>query len=185
MGHKGKIYHFLPKQDIFAFDLKECAAHVSQDVRDKMAAHSSEYKRHKKALQTLEFPTDELTERQKHNANFFVYAVGELESVVCDGLWAASVLTAVQKPEEDFFDALDSYSRRLRKSEAFIAAESEVNQTFAWMKMCMNIENQERLEQYKLELFHGVYLVATGTISHGRRFGQQLVEATGLQTINT
>lgn len=180
------VYHIQPKRVKLAFDLKECAAHVSQDVHGELEAHSGEYKRHKRALEALEFPTDELTERQEHNANFFAQALEGLENTVCDGLWAASVSAAIQSTvslEKDFLVYLDRYTHWLYEADEFVLAMSEVDHAYNWMKICMDIENHERLERYKQELFHGLRLVAIATIQHGYEFGRQIVELTNFQEL--
>lgn len=178
------VYRILPKRMKLAFDLKECAAHVSQDVYGELEAHSSAYKRHKKALQALEFSDGALTERQAHNAAFFAYALGRLESVVCDGLWAAGVFAAIS-PEKPVSACLDKYARRLRQTGEFTAAMSEVEHSFYWMKLCMDVESHERLERYREEQLQRLRLVAMTTAWHGYEFGCQIVEMMGLQSAET
>lgn len=174
-----KLYRIVPKSPMLAFDLGECCDHVSQDVYDKLEAHSAAYKRHKKAIQILEFPSDELTERQELNAKFFSYAMGSLESVVCDRLWAVSVFAEIRTailPGASFLEYLDEYTRRFYQTAEFTNALAEVNHSFSWMRMCMDVRHQERLEQYKRELFCGLRLVAIETVNHGREFGRQIIE---------
>lgn len=174
-----KLYRIVPKSPLLAFDLGECCDHVSQDVYDKLEAHSTAYKRHKKAIQILEFPGDELTERQELNAKFLAYAMGSLESVVCDRLWAVSVFAEIHtagSPQISFSDYLDEYVQRFCQTAEFANALAELNHSFLWMRTCMDVKHHERLEQYRQELFRGLRLVAIGTVNHGREFGRQIVE---------
>lgn len=178
------VYHIQPKRVKLAFDLKECTAHVSQDVHGELDAHSGEYKQHKRELKALEFSADELTERQEHNAKFFAQALEKLENTICDGLWGASVSAVIQSTvssEKDFLIYLDRYTHQLYEVDEFVMAMSEVNQSYNWMKICMDIENHDRLERYKQELFHGLYLVAVATIQHGYEFGRQIIELTAFE----
>lgn len=173
-----KIFHMPPEHMKLSFDLGECTSHVSEDVHNKLEAHSAAYHRHVKVLQALEFPVENLTERQEHNAKFFTYALDKLESVVCDRLWAVSVFSTIQEsvaPGFSFAGYLSEYIKHLYMTEEYITALAEVEQSFGWMKMCMEIDSHTRLDQYVQEQFRGLRLVAIGTINHGIAFGRQVL----------
>lgn len=162
-----------------AFSLEECADHVSEDVRDELAAHNAEYMQHMTALQQLDFFGREMPAFQQSCCNILNDALGKLESVVCDSLWAGGILSTFQLAvTPDFLPSvfLTEYRTRLFRRETLIMALADLRQAYYWLRMCLPEDSHKCLEGYVKEQFRGLRLIAAATVKHGFEFGLQVLE---------
>lgn len=178
-----RIVQLRPRQMKLAFDFEECATHVTDDVRDELAAHSREYQRHEKAIQSLEFSNAELTDGQVRNQRFFLYDLSKFESIVCDWLWACGIFSAFQvmvTPNFSPLDFLTTNVQRLYETEKYVIAFAGFKQSYRWLKASMPKESHDRLEKYRCENLRGLRLIAIATVKHGFEFGIQIMKTLGM-----